>query len=144
MPKLRRIDLEDREGIRRELLRFVEELKEKLPVSQVYLFGSFACGKVHEESDIDLLIVGDFPERVFTRIERVLELTDLPIEPLVYTSARSSRNSCGPGIPSSCACLGRERSCELYRPRRYRMSYTRENTRGKEVSLSPREPVKLW
>ena len=45
MPKLRRIDLEDREGIRRELLRFVEELKEKLPVSQVYLFGSFARGK---------------------------------------------------------------------------------------------------
>ena len=87
MPKLRRIDLEDREGIRRELLRFVEELKEKLPVSRVYLFGSFARGKVHEGSDIDLLIVGDFPERVFTRIERVLELTDLPIEPLVYTPA---------------------------------------------------------
>ena len=59
MPKLRRIDLEDREGIRRELLRFVEELKEKLPVSRVYLFGSFARGKVHEGSDIDLLIVAD-------------------------------------------------------------------------------------
>ena len=87
MPKLRRIDLEDREEIRRELLRVVEELKEKLPVSRVYLFGSFARGKVHEGSDIDLLIVGDFPERVFTRIERVLELTDLPIEPLVYTPA---------------------------------------------------------
>ena len=87
MPKLRRIDLEDREGIRRELLRFVEELKEKLPVSRVYLFGSFARGNVHEGSDIDLLIVGDFPERVFTQIERVLELTDLPIEPLVYTPA---------------------------------------------------------
>jgi len=62
-------------------------LKERLPVSKVYLFGSFARGKVHEGSDIDLLVVGDFHERLFSRIERVLELTDLPIEPLVYTPA---------------------------------------------------------
>ena len=51
MPKLRRIDLEDREGIRRELLRFVEELKEKLPVSRVYLFDSFARGKRGTRAD---------------------------------------------------------------------------------------------
>ena len=87
MPKLCRIDLEDREGIHRELLKFVGVLKERLPVSKVYLFGSFAHGRVHEGSDIDLIIVGDFQERLFTRIERVLELTDLPIEPLVYTPA---------------------------------------------------------
>ena len=85
MPKLCRIDLEDREGIHKELLRFVAVVKERLPVSKVYLFGSFARGKVHEGSDIDLLVVGDFHERLFSRIERVLELTDLPIEPLVYT-----------------------------------------------------------
>ncbi len=87
MPKLCRIDLEDREGIHKELLRFVEVLKQKLPVSQVYLFGSFAHGKVHEGSDIDLVIIGDFQERLFARIEQVLQLTDLPIEPLVYTPA---------------------------------------------------------
>ena len=87
MPKLCRIDLEDREGIYRELLRFVDVLKERLPVSKVYLFGSFARNRVHEGSDIDLIIIGDFQERLFTRIERVLELTDLPIEPLVYTPA---------------------------------------------------------
>ena len=87
MPKLCRIDLEDREGIQRELLRFVGVLKERLPVSKVYLFGSFAHNRVHEGSDIDLIIVGDFQERLFTRIERILELTDLPIEPLVYTPA---------------------------------------------------------
>jgi hypothetical protein len=85
MPKLCRIDLEDREGIHRELLRFVGVLKERLPVSKVYLFGSFAHNKVHEGSDIDLIIIGDFQERLFARIEHVLELTDLPIEPLVYT-----------------------------------------------------------
>jgi hypothetical protein len=63
----------------------VGTLKRRLPVSKVYLFGSFARGDVHEGSDIDLIIVGDFRERLFKRIERVLELTDLPIEPLVYT-----------------------------------------------------------
>jgi len=87
MPKLCRIDLANREEIHRELLRFVGTLKERLPVSKVYLFGSFAHGRVHEGSDIDLITVGDFQERLFARIERVLELTDLPIEPLVYTSA---------------------------------------------------------
>jgi len=40
---------------------------------------------VHEGSDIDLIIVGDFRERFFERIEKILELTDLPVEPLVYT-----------------------------------------------------------
>ena len=40
---------------------------------------------MHEGSDIDLIIVGDFRERFFERIEKILELTDLPVEPLVYT-----------------------------------------------------------
>ena len=42
-------------------------------------------GGIHEGSDIDLVIVGDFRERFFERIGRILELTDLPVEPLVYT-----------------------------------------------------------
>jgi len=53
----------------------------------VYLYGSFATGEIHEGSDIDLIIVGDFKERFFDRIGKILELTDLPIEPLVYTRA---------------------------------------------------------
>ena len=34
---------------------------------------------------MDLVIVGDFRERFLDRIGRILDLTDLPIEPLVYT-----------------------------------------------------------
>lgn len=85
MPKLCRVDIERREEILEVLKDFVRELKEKLPVQDVFLFGSFATGKVHEGSDIDLIIVGDFKERFVERIGRVLEMTDLPIEPLVYT-----------------------------------------------------------
>lgn len=85
MPKLVRIDLSRREEIYRQLAEFVRELPARLPVTAVYLHGSFASGDIHEGSDIDLVIVGDFKERFFQRIGKILELTDLPIEPLVYS-----------------------------------------------------------
>ena len=85
MPKLCRVDPGRREEILAELSRFIAELKAKLPVQKVYLHGSFATGDIHEGSDIDLVIVGEFRERFVERIGKILELTDLPIEPLVYT-----------------------------------------------------------
>lgn len=42
-------------------------------------------GEIHEGSDTDLIIVGDFKERFFERIGRILDPTDLPMEPHVYT-----------------------------------------------------------
>lgn len=54
-------------------------------MKEVYLYGSFAKGEIHEGSDIDLLIIGDFSERFFDRIGRILDITDLPVEPIVYT-----------------------------------------------------------
>lgn len=86
MPKLCRVNIERREEILEALRSFVKELKEKLPVQEVFLYGSFATGSIHEGSDIDLIIVGDFKERFVERIGKILEMTDLPIEPLVYTT----------------------------------------------------------
>ena len=40
---------------------------------------------MHAIRRIDLLVIGAFEERVFDRIGRVIDLTDLPVEPLVYT-----------------------------------------------------------
>jgi predicted nucleotidyltransferase len=85
MPKLVRVNIERLEEYYEGLTRFVRELKATLPVEEVWLHGSFARGEVHEGSDIDLIIVGDFKERFHERIGRILALTDLPIEPLVYT-----------------------------------------------------------
>lgn len=84
MHKLCRIDIGKRKEIVKEIERFSSELKERFNCD-VYLYGSFATGEIHEGSDIDLIIVGDFKERFFDRIGKILELTDLPIEPLVYT-----------------------------------------------------------
>ena len=84
MRKLCRIDIGRREEILEEVKNFAGELKEKFGC-KVYLYGSFARGEIHEGSDIDLMIIGDFKERFFERIGKILEMTDLPIEPLVYS-----------------------------------------------------------
>lgn len=85
MPVLRRVDPQDCERILGEVKKFAAQLKTLFPVEKIYLYGSFARGEVHEGSDIDLIIIGDFTERFFERIGKILDLTDLPIEPIVYT-----------------------------------------------------------
>jgi len=86
MYKLCRIDIEHSKELIESVKEFAQRLKKELPVRDVYLYGSFAKGEVHEGSDIDLIVIGDFKERFFERIGKILDLTDLPVEPLVYTS----------------------------------------------------------
>jgi predicted nucleotidyltransferase len=85
--KLCRVNLEDREKIYEQLRQFTHLLKTKHKVKKVYLYGSFARGDFHEGSDIDLIIVGEFEGKMPQRISRILDLTSLPIEPLVYSEA---------------------------------------------------------
>lgn len=85
MPSLRRVNIADREKLVGEIKKLAQKLKSTFPIEKIYLYGSFARGEIHEGSDIDLLIIGDFRERFFERIGLILDLTDLPIEPLVYT-----------------------------------------------------------
>ena len=87
MYKLCRVNLEDREEIYEQLREFARLLKSKHKAKKVYLYGSFARGDFHEGSDIDLIIVGEFEGRMHQRIGKVLGLTSLPVEPLVYTEA---------------------------------------------------------
>lgn len=85
MHKLCRINIEKREEVYQELEIFVRRLRSLYTIYHVYIFGSAAENRLHEGSDIDLIIVGDFKERFFQRISSMLNLTSLPIEPLVYT-----------------------------------------------------------
>lgn len=86
MHKLCPINIEDSKELIDKIRDFAKKLPMLLPVNEIYLYGSFAKGEIHEGSDIDLLIIGDFKERIFERIGKILDLTDLPIEPLVYTN----------------------------------------------------------
>ena len=54
-------------------------------VSTIILHGSFSRGDFHEGSDVDLIVVGDFRERFHKRAAAILDLTELPVEPICYT-----------------------------------------------------------
>jgi len=91
MLKVCNIDIDDTKKIYKEIDEFVDKLRHKFHIYEIYLYGSFATGEIHEGSDIDLVIVGDFKGRIFDRIGEVIKLTDLPIEPLVYTKEEFQR-----------------------------------------------------
>lgn len=78
----------DNKRIRNEIEKIVEDyinvLKEKFNIVEVYLFGSYAKGIEREDSDIDIAIVSnDFIDRMDAMIELLMLKTDidLRIEP---------------------------------------------------------------
>lgn len=85
MYKLCNLDIRGGEKINAELMKFVDDLRQRFNIKSVYLHGSYARGDFNEGSDIDLVIVGDFKEGFKDRIGTILAMTDLPIEPLCYT-----------------------------------------------------------
>ncbi|RLD16596.1 MAG: nucleotidyltransferase domain-containing protein, partial [Caldiserica bacterium] len=91
MYKLCNINIGESEEIFEELKKFVKVLKEKFKIKNIYLYGSAAKGELHEGSDIDLIIIGDFKGKMPERIKEVISLTDLPIEPLIYTEEEFNR-----------------------------------------------------
>ena len=87
MYKLCRVDIEQSQKLYEQLRELATLLKSKHMAKKVYLYGSFARGDFNEGSDIDLVIVGEFEGRMPERIRQVLDMTSLPVEPLVYTEA---------------------------------------------------------
>ncbi len=89
MHRIRGLDLQCREAVTNRVIGQVRdlarEIRSRRRVAAIILYGSFARGDFHEGSDVDLIIVGDFPERHHKRAATILDLTDLPVEPLCYT-----------------------------------------------------------
>jgi predicted nucleotidyltransferase len=44
----------DIETVNRIIRQFINDVKEKMPIDKVYLYGSYAKGTPHEYSDVDL------------------------------------------------------------------------------------------
>ena len=80
----------DRGDIIASIQRALPELKEKLPVRRVVLFGSFAKGRATAHSDVDLLVVYDGPARedAFATVKKMIPVRGL--EPHVYTAAEAA------------------------------------------------------
>ncbi|PIZ64230.1 hypothetical protein CO051_02295 [Candidatus Roizmanbacteria bacterium CG_4_9_14_0_2_um_filter_39_13] len=50
----------DQKAIATELNRFISRVTRNLPIRHIILFGSFAKNSGRDDSDIDLLVLGDF------------------------------------------------------------------------------------
>jgi predicted nucleotidyltransferase len=87
MHPVRSIDLDRLPEIRKALIEWVKRAGGEFRLEEIVLYGSFARGDPHEGSDIDLILIGPFTGKLPYRIARVLETTDLPIQPLTYTRA---------------------------------------------------------
>lgn len=62
--------------IKKFIKDYVETLEPHIRVEKVILFGSYARGKVHRDSDIDLIIISpDFKKREF--MERLIWLSKM-------------------------------------------------------------------
>ncbi|GHV09912.1 hypothetical protein FACS189485_22830 [Spirochaetia bacterium] len=61
---LRHTDYMD-SNIQAELAKLTELITQAIPVEQIFLFGSYAYGKPHKDSDLDLYVVlrDDYPLR---------------------------------------------------------------------------------
>lgn len=86
MYKICRTDIGKSQELHGRIREFSRRLKRELHAEAVYLFGSFARNDVHEGSDIDLMIIAETDLPFCERIGKVLEMTRLPVEPIVYTS----------------------------------------------------------
>jgi len=70
-----------------ELLRMVTKLAAEYQPEKIILFGSLAAGKVHESSDIDLVIIKQTKKRFWDRQKEVVKLIrpKLACDFFVYT-----------------------------------------------------------
>lgn len=79
----------DREA-RKTIFDIVEKIKKEYQPDRIILFGSYALGNPDRDSDIDLLIIKDTPDR---RIDREVDVARIasdrkrliPFEPIVLT-----------------------------------------------------------
>ena len=72
------------------ILKMVERLKRVYQPNKIVLFGSYAYGQPDRDSDIDLLIIKDTPDRPIDRRVAVSRIVSdpkrlVPFEPLVLT-----------------------------------------------------------
>lgn len=68
----RQARLEERAARARESARRAARvLTDEFRASRVWMFGSLAWGRVHDESDLDLAVEGLAPERTFAALSRV-------------------------------------------------------------------------
>ena len=87
MQAIRRINIDRLPQLARRLQRWVKKVRSRLPIDRVIMHGSAAKGDLTESSDIDLVFIGDFPQRWLDRHRPITDLQpdNLPVEFFCYT-----------------------------------------------------------
>lgn len=78
----------------RELKRITDTIVRAYKPEKIILFGSYAWGKPHPESDVDLFVVKKTTVPSLKRIEaldRLFQRRELPMDFLVYTPSQLQR-----------------------------------------------------
>ena len=88
--------MKKRRHIHRVVQQMVSVLKERYQPEQIILFGSYASGTPHRDSDIDLLIVKSTRKPFFQRLAEVRHLVSdvrqgRPFDPVVLTPMELER-----------------------------------------------------
>ena len=87
MVKLRQISVIP-ENVESTLRNIVEKIVGNFDVDRIILFGSYAYGKVHGHSDIDLFIVmksKEKPNRRIIKLSRLFRNREFPIDFIIKT-----------------------------------------------------------
>ena len=64
--------------------KYINEISKEFEIKEAYLFGSYAKGTNHEDSDIDVAVIVDSSDNAFDIMVALMKLTkniDLRIEP---------------------------------------------------------------
>jgi predicted nucleotidyltransferase len=71
-----------------------EELTRLKGIESVYIFGSYANGNFSQESDIDILVIGDFENFLFQKtILKIQELTSREINSVTFAKQEFNRRN---------------------------------------------------
>ncbi len=83
----------DKNELITKLKEFKRQVIKKYGVKKIILFGSYSKNITSKESDVDLIIVGDFEDKsnlkrapIFYREWHLVQNIDLPVDIICYTS----------------------------------------------------------
>ena len=83
----------DKSELITKLKEFKQQIIKKYGVKRIFLFGSYSKDIVREESDVDLMIVGEFEKKgnlrrapIFYNEWHLVQNIDLPVDIICYTS----------------------------------------------------------
>lgn len=84
----------DRVAIDQKLKEITDKIVKEYQPEKIILFGSYAWGTPHKDSDVDLFVVKESEKDPLERmreVQRILFGTTTPVDVLVYTPEQTAR-----------------------------------------------------